>query len=325
MTPSSTDSPDTQNKPKRTALFAWLILVPVVFMTLVLFGQLALLLEQDSYPSADTRSQLRASYLAWSYNEIPAIDIAAFLEDLQNEQNRLGLPGRPPVIVVQEGELVVLPTSTTGPLAAISPTPTAQRQTLTVFAPTGTATATPSPTLTQRPTDTPTPPPTFTPSPSATNTWPPPPPPTPTDTEEPPPPPPPPSQTPTYTPVTPSPTPVIHTATHTHTPESPTPTYAPVRPIAENNGESEIDPFGRGCLAYFGYRNDNPTQVIIPLGERNYFSQPYVFIDPDPPPSIFEIERVSPAFSVIWDTGEPFIWYLDGREAVARWCSPPPP
>lgn len=322
MTPSSTDNPGMQHKPKRTALVAWLVLVPVIFITLATAGQLVLLLDQDSYPSVDTRSRLKASYLAWPYNEIPAIDIAAFLEDLQNEQDRLGTPGRPPIIVVEEGEVVLLPTRTTGPLAAISPTPTSQGQTPTVYTPTGTPTTTPSPTFTQRPTGTPTPPPTVTPSPSATNTWPPQPPPTSTDTEEPPPPP---SQTPTHTPATPSPTPVTPTPTHTHTPEMPTPTYAPVRPIAENNGESEIDPLGRGCLAYFGYRNDNPMQVIIPLGERNYFSQPYVFIEPDPPPSIFEIERVSPAFMIVWNTGEPFIWYLDGRQAVARWCSPPPP
>jgi len=331
MTPSSTETPDAQRKPKQNALAVWLVLVTVIFVTLACCGQLALLLDHEDYPSADTRSRLSASYLAWPYSEIPPIDFAALLEDLQKDQEKYGTPGQPPIVVVEEDEIVVIPTSTTGPIAEISPTPTARRQTPTVFARTGTLTATPSPTFTRRPTSSPTRPPAATPSPSATNTFPPPPP-TPTNTEEPPPPTsthtqtprptstntqaPPPSGTPSHTPVTPSPTPITPTPTDTDTPEAPTPTYAPVRPIAENNGESEIDPLGRGCLAYFGYRNDNPTVVTIPLGERNYFSQPYVFIDPDPPPSVLQIERVSPAFMVIWNTGEPFIWYLDGRQAA---------
>jgi hypothetical protein len=329
MTSSSTSSPDTDSRQRRNTLVVWLVLVPVIIGTLACCGQLALMMNRLN-PSADTRSRLKAEYLPWPYSEIPPIDIAAFIEDLQKEQERYGPTDQPPLTEIDEGRIIALPTRTMA-IAQVSPTPAGTGTTPTALSFTQAPTATLSPTFTTRPpTMTPTPRPTITPSPSRTNTLPPPPP-TPTDTEEPPPP----TSTytqapPTNTPVTPSPTPV--TPSPTDTPVTPvvttevpgaTPTYAPVRPIAENNGQSEIDPGGQGCLAYFGYRNDNPVEVDIPLGQRNYFSEPFVLITPAPPPSHFLIERVSPAFMVIWNTGQSFIWYLDGRDASAVWCNPP--
>jgi hypothetical protein len=324
MTPSSNETPGTgaQGKPKRNTLATWLALSVVIFVILAFCGQLALLLLPNQLPSGDTRSRLQVLYQAWAYNEIPPIDVAALIQDLQEERDRLGTPGLPPIVDLLETVVLELPTT----LPRLEGTPTAPP-------PAVTPSATPEPTSTRRPTNTPTQPPTVTPSPSPTRTWPPPPPPTSTDTEEPPPPPPPPSRTPTQT-VTPSPSPVTPTPTFTHTPETPTvtvevteptPTYAPVRPIAENNGESIVDPAGQGCLAYFGYRNDNPVEVDIPydpVGGRNFFNVGYVLIDPEPP-SHFLIERVSPAFMVIWNVEGSFIWNLDGRQAEAFWCDPP--
>ena len=130
-------------------------------------------------------------------------------------------------------------------------------------------------------------------------------------------------------------TPATATATkaNTPTPVTPQPTstntaiatleYFPVRPIAENSGESFVDPDGEGCLAYFGYRNDNPIEIDIPIGERNYLSETPVRIGPETEqPTHFYTDRVSPAFEVVWNNPVPFTWYLDGREAVVQWCNP---
>jgi hypothetical protein len=108
------------------------------------------------------------------------------------------------------------------------------------------------------------------------------------------------------------------TATNTSTPTV-TPTYAPVRPIAENDGASEIVP--GGCRAYFGYRNDNPRPVDIPLGPRNSLSDDTATVTPGIT-THFEVNRVTGAFSVIWTTPGPITWTLDGRQATANWCNP---
>jgi hypothetical protein len=98
----------------------------------------------------------------------------------------------------------------------------------------------------------------------------------------------------------------------------------PIRPIAENSGQSVPDPDGRGCMAYFGYRNGNPTEIDIPIGDRNHLSPDQVIILPNGEQTThFYTDRVSPAFEVIWDIEGPLVWTLDGREAVVQWCALP--
>jgi hypothetical protein len=122
----------------------------------------------------------------------------------------------------------------------------------------------------------------------------------------------PPPPTLTFTPVTP-----------TDAPTTEPPVRASVHPIAENNGESYVDPDGQGCLGYFGYRNDNNFEVYIEYGDLNHLSEAPVRIAPgNELPRNFTVERVSPAFEIVWNSQGPITWYLDGREAVLQWCSP---
>ena len=140
----------------------------------------------------------------------------------------------------------------------------------------------------------------------------------------------PPTATKTFTPVAASKTPTVATKTPvvtqapvaTNTPVTPeaksTPTSAPVRPIAENKGASEKDLETGGCKAYFGYQNDNPMAVTIPLGELNFLS-----VEADTSPGIptgFKVGRVAPAFTVVWTKSGSITWTLNGRKATARWC-----
>lgn len=313
---------ETQQKPKKQRrawplgnLILWLLLVPVVFGTLVLFSNLALVVDLEKL-AADTRSLLQAQYQAWAYNEIPPINIAAFFSDIQKEIEQQGTPVVTPTI--EEGTFWLPPTTE----AVDNPTPVpvtpASTNTPTnepvVFTPTRGTTPSTTPTTMPR-TATLTPTNTFPPTatvqirPTYTNT---PEPEEPTSTAR---------ATATATKAN-TPTPVTPQPTYTATPTA-TLEYFPIRPIAENNGESVVDPDGQGCLAYFGYRNNNSIEIDIPIGERNYLSETPVRIAPESEqPTHFYTDRISPAFEVVWNNPVPFTWYLDGREAVVQWCNP---
>jgi hypothetical protein len=331
MQPTSTNSQD-QNNRSIYGLLAWLLLVPMVLSSLVCFGQLALVLNTQ-FPSAITLSLLNVDYGLWSYDEIAPINLAAFMEDVRREQRLYGQ--QEPEEVVTGGVYWIPPTPTLGGMvtntATSEPQPTeTSTATYTPSFPPSSATPSPLPTFTALPT--------ITPSPTRTNTFPPPRP-SPTHTKESSDPPPPASTptntntpvvapTVTFTPIptstfTPLPTLTLTLTLTKETPDEPvlpTPTYAPVRPIAEDGGISE--PFQGGCRAYFGYRNANPQEVNIPIGQpRNYFSVTDAVVEPSLPDQ-FLIGRVVGAFYVVWTSGEPFSWYLEGAEAVAQWCNP---
>jgi hypothetical protein len=314
-------------------LVLWLLLVPVVFGTLYLFSQLAISLNLEDL-TADTRSLLQAQYDKWKYDEIPPINIAALISDIQKDVQLFGTPI--PLPTIEIGEFLRPPAEgTQSPQPSGTPvtpqptnTPTALVDTPTQSTPTRTRTSLPTKTLTT---------PSLTPSPTWTQTK------TPTRTVviQP--------NTPTSKPENTEPAKPTHTATSsptptstattppTHTPtpspippptDTPTPTpviaYLPVRPIAENSGQSIVDPNGKGCQAFFGYRNDNPDEIEIPIGERNHLSPDPVSILPDgEQTTYFYTDRVSPAFVVIWDIEGPMVWTLDGREAIVQWCTLP--
>lgn len=305
-------------RPRRFGgLVAWLILVPVVFGTLIGFSELAMTLDLENL-AADTRSLLEAGYHPWPYDQIPPINVAAFIEDVQKELELLGTP----VITatVQEGAFWIpatvtaeepLPNETPEPgeqpTAEASATPTEERPgaTPTQLTPSVTASRTNTVviftrTLTITPTPTPrTPTPTRTPTKIVIR-------PTSTEVTEP-------ERSPTPTRTFP---PTITVVT-----EPPT-TYH-VIPIAENLGESSPDPEGQGCMAIFGYDNENLGEVDIPVGDRNYLSQPAVRIEPGGSlPTHFLVDRISPAFAVVWNVEGPISWFLDGGEAVVQWCNP---
>jgi hypothetical protein len=316
----TTTTQNSEEKARRSlfGLLAWLLLVPMVLGLLLCFGQLALIINMQ-IPAAITRSLLRADYSIWAYDEIAPINLAAFLEDVKREQLRFGM--QEPGESVESGVFWIPPTATPGSIAQITATPQ-----LPTPSATSSPTASPSFTPTLRSTATETPLPTLTPAPTKTNTIIPfIPSPTQTERPENPPPPPPPSPPPpqpTITPLPPTATlpPVIPPDDPTDEPLLPTPTYAPVRPIAEDQGVSE--PFQGACRAYFGYRNANPQEVQIPIGQpRNYFNPADVVVEPYQP-DYFQIGRVVGAFYVVWNSGGPFIWYLEGAEATASWCNP---
>ena len=89
--------------------------------------------------------------------------------------------------------------------------------------------------------------------------------------------------------------------------------YQPVRPILECVAES-----GDGYTAYFGYKNENPFSVEIPVGESNKFT-------PSPQdrgqPVIFEEGRTSyypnAEFSIDFD-GSNLVWTLEGPDGARR-------
>ena len=321
---------NSQNQERRrslTDLLIWLALVPFILGTLLCCGQLALvLLPGSSY--AKTGSLLSAEYKPWPYESIAAIDIERFIRDIEKEQRLYGtgvpeevlddtVYWEPPTPVVEIG----LVTPGTGTPVTRTPTQ-AQRTPTQTFTPTSRiVTVTRAVTVTTLPTVTRTPTPTSRP-PTFLPTW--------TFTAEPeeedPP-----TRTATATATNTSTPTTEPTLTFTPTPENTltltptiTPTYAPVRPFAENNGVSEPVP-GGGCRAFFGYRNDNPQAVDIPVSEdRNWIDDPVAQANP-PQPTHFEVGRIFSVFEFTWFTGQDLTWWLDSRPAVAIWCDPPPP
>jgi hypothetical protein len=179
------------------------------------------------------------------------------------------------------------PTNTATSTPTWTPTPTLTPTLVwtptPVWTPTATWTATPIPTSTPSPTPTLTATPTPSHTPTATATY---------------------TSTPTHTPT------VTHTATPTYTP---TPPPDPLRPIVEC-----VTGSGNNFIAYFGYYNISPDIVIRPIGSNNRFLQPP---DDRGQPTKFDPGRVELAFEVPFD-GEPLIWRLDGRIAMARRDSP---
>jgi hypothetical protein len=317
-----TDSLDQQKKtaPRKTGPFRnlviWLLLVPSVFGTLIFFSDLALVIHLEDL-AADTRSFLQAQYQPWPYDEIPPINVEAFFGDIQKEEELFGTPEVSPTVAEEvfgepptPEQNVPVESTETQEIEAPTPTPTD----FSIVNPPITSTPSRTPTLVPIPqvtwTSTPTRvapmvTPTFTQPPGYTRT---PVPPTLTQTRTIP-------QTRTFTPT------IRPTSTITLTREPQV--FAPVHPIAENNGKSVVDPKGQGCLGYFGYRNDSTFEMDIPIGERNFLSEPPSRIAPgSEQPTHFYTDRVSPAFEVVWNSSAPFLWHLDGREAVLQWCNP---
>jgi hypothetical protein len=340
MIQNTTGEQVDEKRRSRKDLLIWLVLIPLISGTLLCCGQLALYLIPGE-PGRDTSSLLSADYHPWQYGDIVPINIdeEAFLEDIREEQG---------TVVV--GDFWVPPTSTAGAIGQVTETPTPQGPGAsntpgTPKASTPTPTRSGSITATSGPTSTlpvtPTPPPTITNTVSPTSTLPAPPSPPapPTDTSEPvrptntrtntplptrtrtftptppatlpPPPPPPATWTPTFTNTPATVTPITNTP-------SPTPTYAPVRPIAQNDGAAEQVANG-GCRIFFDYQNDNPNEVDIPVGPRNNLDDPAAIANP-PQPTHFLVGRVIGAFEFTWYSGLPLVWTLDGRTATAYWC-----
>ena len=357
-----TSTQEERRRPLYGLLF-WLGLLPVIFGSLFSCAQLALIVVSHRDWAADTRSRLSADYQAWAYQQIPALRLDELFNDINEDGRRMGtsIPVVTAVFWVPQTPTPTLPGTIIGtPIAQITATSTPENP---FASPTGGAITTATGTATRQPTGiTPTRlPPTASLTPTRTATYPPPPPPTYTHTPEPQPPatntPVPPTQTPvppsatpvtpsatpvkpsatpvtpSATPVTPSPTPITPTpitptpvtpTAEPPTPEPPTPvpTYAPVWPIAENDGISAVVP--GGCQATFGYRNDNPTPVDIPIGALNQISDDTAQITPAQP-THFLRDRVTGAFQVFWTSGSSIIWSLDGRLATAEWCGAPVP
>lgn len=310
--------PEITPKSRRPkSLVLWLLLVPFIIGILIFFSRLALIINLEDL-AADTRSFLQAQYQPWPYDEIPPINIAAFFSDIQKEIELLGTPAVPPT--VQEGTFWEPPTPEAPIVAQLTETQEGEppvvipTNTSSIATPTKTTpSVTPSKVITAtQTTRTPTPTLTLIIFPTSTLT------PEPEDTK----PPAPPTLTPTRTP-TPTRTtePVVITDIVIVTTE--VPSRAPVHPIAENNGASFVDPGGQGCVGYFGYRNDNNFEVYIEYGSFNRLSETPIQINPgNELPRNFEVDRVSPAFEVVWNSQGPITWYLDGREAVLQWCNP---
>lgn len=362
MAQSSETEPQEKRKRTISDSLLWLILIPLVLVTLICCGQLAALLLLPT-PPANTRSLLAADYSPWPYDKIRSINVPAFMKDLQKDQSLeearleatvvssvfLQLPTAKPGAISQIPTLTPTPEgqqpqlSQTPRLTQINLTATQAQTTATlvrsatvsptvgVTASTRTATATQRPTTAPTKTLTPQPPifPTRTPTnspPEPTNTLAPTLTFTPTKV--------PPSQTPvtpSATPITPTVTPETPTAVSSPTPETPTvaptitPTYAPVRPIAEGDGISSVytNPDGTvGCLIYFGYLNENPQPVVIPTDQTGRNS----LSDPSVQatlPTTFKVGRQFAVFSVIWYSGQPLDWKLDSLTATAYWCIAP--
>jgi hypothetical protein len=86
-----------------------------------------------------------------------------------------------------------------------------------------------------------------------------------------------------------------------------------VQPIVENDGASV--PAGDGCMASFGYLNNNPQPVDIPIGSDNHFN-----IGVAPEVTHFAVSRVYDVFQVTWTTPGDLVWTLNGYTATAKWC-----
>lgn len=306
-------------------LALWLALAVLLLGSLYFFGSLALVWPRYDQ-ATDTRSRLLADYKAWLYDTIPAINIEALVKDIITDQKRAGTVE--PTVV--KGVFLVPPTPTFSGTLTVTATP--------ARTPTLLSTQAPAPTQTSLPTSTQVPPsatplktatstrtpfiPTITntPQPQNTATKPPPTaiPPTSTPTRKPP------TATATaaatFTAVPPSATPLptsARTPTLTPPPVIPTATPAIVHPIAENDGLSA--PQGSGCLASFGYLNDNPQPVDIPAGGSNYLSPN---ISPAPQVTHFLVGRMYDVFQVAWNAPGDLVWNLDGQTATVKWCKP---
>lgn len=315
-------------------LLIWLVLIPLTLGTLLCCGQLALfLLPGES--GRNTNSLLSADYRPWEYGNIAPINIneEAFMNDIEEEKGTVvvgefWVPPTPTAVSIAQATGTPTPripgaSNTPGTPKTRTPTPTGSGNVTPTYGPTSTRvpSATPLPIVTNTTTPTlpapplPPRPPTATNAPARptnTRTNTPVPSSTPTNTPTPPPPPlPPPPPPPTWTPT-------VYTATPATTTPSPTPTYAPVRPIAQNNGASEQVANG-GCRIFFDYQNDNPNEVDIPIGPRNNLNDPAAVANP-PQPTHFLVGRVIGAFEFTWYSGQPLIWTLDGRTATAYWC-----
>ncbi len=316
----SQDTASSSNEEKRRSikgLLTWLVLIPLILGTLICCGQMALFFMQNDQ-GGYTSSLLAADYRPWPYEKIPPINVEAFMKDVQAEEGTVIVGDywvfpSPSTTVFPIAQATIPPTATDPPAAPTSVPPSPTRLvTLTPNIPTSTLqpSSTPLPTLTRAvfiPSSTQAPPPA---NPTATFTLAPPP------------------ATITFTPTftqtfTPMPT---DTFTFTPTTETPlitptfTPTYAPVRPIAENDGAADQMDNG-GCRAYFGYRNDNPSEVDILVGPQNNLND-QAAIDNPPQPIQFMVGRVFGAFEFTWYSGLSLIWTLDGRTATANWCYP---
>lgn len=320
--PPSNNFPEPNRKTFRGLLF-WLGLLPIILGSLILCGQIALLVSFNTSPT-NTASRLIADYLPWTYDLIPALNIPGLLEDIQRDERALNTPSGPVAVVT--GVFLEPPTPTVDNTQPVFPTPTIPPAETATKPPQATSTSQPSRTLTPTlaPTNTlvPTFLPTWTPSeepqpeePTATPI-------TPTSTPVTPSPTP---VTPSPTPVTPSPTPVTPTPTPvTPTPKPPTPTNTPdprlLRPTA---GTSQAGPDSGTCQVTFGYTNENPGPMDIPYGPFNIFNLPEESLTIEPPrPSTFEAGTHDSVFTVTWNSGDMLSWMLGGYHADALWCNP---
>lgn len=298
-------------------LVLWLALVALLLGSLYFLGSLALVWPRYDL-STDTRSRLLANYKAWLYDNIPAINVEALVKDIITDQKLAGTVEPtvvkgvflvPPTPTTAAGTVTVLPTLTLVSTRTTTPAPLPTNTSV----PTGTLVpSTPTPTKTATSTRAPViPTATNTPRPQNTATTIPP---TNTATLNPP--------TPTFTKIPPSTTPsALPTSARTPTlappPVIPTATPAIVHPIAENDGNSV--PAGGGCLASFGYLNDNPQAVDVPAGGSNYLNPNIV---PAPQVTHFLVGRMYDVFQVVWNVPGNLVWNLDGQTATVKWCNP---
>jgi hypothetical protein len=77
-----------------------------------------------------------------------------------------------------------------------------------------------------------------------------------------------------------------------------------------------------GCRVYFGYRNDNASEVDIAAGQPlNWLNDPAAQANP-PQPTHFLVGRQFSVFEFTWYSGNKLTWSLDGLTATANWCFP---
>jgi hypothetical protein len=327
-------SSDDRKKRSFKDLFILLALIPLILLTLLCCGQLAMY-SITAAQGDNTSSHLSADYQPWPYDRIPALNVQAFMDDVIQEQALFGTPQPegteivgnywelPTSTAIAISEGTVTPGLTKSPTAHLPITGTPSPTTAITLTPTKVITSTRVITSTKLPTIiiiTPTFTATYLPPPTRTNT--PKPPPKITRT---------PTNTPGPLPTTMTPTITVtytvtltHTSTVTHTPTptsthtlTPTLTYSPLWPLLENSGAT----LNGGCHAYFGYRNDNPNEVDIDYGTLNNLNDPPALANP-PQPKHFLVGRQYAVFEYTWYSGAPLTWALDGRTAIADWCYP---
>lgn len=331
--PPSNTFPEPNRKTFRGLLF-WLGLLPIILGSLILCGQIALLVSFKTTPT-NTASRLIADYLPWTYDLIPALNIPGLLEDIQRDERALNTPSGPAAVVT--GVFLEPPTPTVDNTQPVFPTPTnPPAETATKPAQ---ATSTPQPSRTLTPTLAPT----NTLAPTFLPTW--------TPSEEPQPEEPtatnPPVPTATFTatskpPDTPVPSATFTTApTATFTRAAPTATFtraAPKTPAPTNTpdpkllhptvGTSVPDPESGGCRVSFGYENNNASEIFVPyspLGPNQLNPAEEFLVSVTARPEHFQPGIVAPtgnfpSFTVVWTQGGPVSWILGGYHADAVWC-----